>query len=152
MTPSEYVRLAVRTESTKNANMTERLEHSAIGCCTETGELMDLIKRQLFYNKALDKKEAAKELGDILWYVAIGCDALGFTMEEIMEANIAKLRARYPDKYTDEQAIQRDTKQEDKAADPLLDVNAHVNCTLPPKGWKCTRFSGHTGPCAAVAD
>ena len=38
----------------------------------------------------------------------------GFTMEEIMEKNIEKLKIRYPHKYSHESAIQRDTRKESK--------------------------------------
>jgi hypothetical protein len=49
-----------------------------------------------------------EELGDQEWYKAILVDAIGANMEAIQDRVIEKLRARYPEKYTDEAAINRD--------------------------------------------
>ena len=40
-----------------------------------------------------------RELGDVLWYWVQGCLALGYTPEEIMKENIAKLEKRYPNGF-----------------------------------------------------
>ena len=37
-----------------------------------------------------------RELGDIMWYVAQACIALGITMDDVIETNIEKLESRYP--------------------------------------------------------
>lgn len=140
-TPSEYVKLAIRTESTKDDQWVERLYHSSIGCVTEAGEFMDIIKRHGFYNQSIDKKHAAKELGDILWYVAIGCDALGLSMEHVMEANIEKLRARYPEKFTERHAAVRDLEKEDAAADKKLN-----HCPYPDVHELACDCEGAGGP------
>lgn len=124
MLPNEYQQLALRTENTPSffrpdrfdgdAKAKARLLHGAIGICTEAGELQDAIKRELFYGKKLDEVNVMEECGDLLWYIAITLDAAGFTMEEAMEKNIAKLRKRYPKKYSHEKALGRDHKAERK--------------------------------------
>lgn len=116
MTPTRYVGLAMRTNaqhffppSTVNA---VKMLHAAIGLATEAGEIMDQIKRTMFYGNKLDRTNLVEETGDILWYAALMCDGLGISMEEVMAANIAKLRARYPDQFTTAKALKRNLKKE----------------------------------------
>lgn len=71
------------------------LIHSALGVTAEAGEFSDLIRKAIFYDRPLDKDHAVKELGDICWYIALACNTLGVSFEEIMETNINKLNARY---------------------------------------------------------
>lgn len=88
-----------------------QLEHAALGVGTEAGELLDIIKRFLFYGKAVDPVHAAEELGDALWYVAAGATALGMTLDQIATLNIAKLRTRYPNGFTEADALARVDQQ-----------------------------------------
>jgi NTP pyrophosphatase (non-canonical NTP hydrolase) len=37
------------------------------------------------------------ELGDVMWYIAQGCIALGVDFNEILERNVQKLTSRYPE-------------------------------------------------------
>jgi len=89
-----------------------RLLHGMIGVCTEAGELQDMVKKALIYNKPFDRVNVLEECGDVLWYLALCLDACGFTMQEAMERNIAKLRTRYPDKFSSDKAINRDEASE----------------------------------------
>jgi NTP pyrophosphatase (non-canonical NTP hydrolase) len=73
---------------------------NAIGLAGEAGEISELVKKGIFHQHGLDKRKMFKELGDVLWYVAALCTKLGFSMEDIMQANIDKLRERYPDGYS----------------------------------------------------
>lgn len=88
------------------------LLHAAIGICTEGGEFLDALKKSMFYGKPLDKVNLREEIGDLMWYIAIACEALGTTIEEECQVNINKLRARYPDKFTSNDAINRDLEKE----------------------------------------
>ena len=65
--------------------------------------------RQRLLNAAheLDTAELQKELGDVLWYAALACNALGVQMGDVMEANIAKLRRRYPEGFSAERSRNR---------------------------------------------
>lgn len=89
-----------------------RLLHSAIGIATESGELLDALKKRMFYNKALDHTNVVEELGDLLWYVAIGLDACGTTFEAEADRVIRKLRVRFPDKFNTVDAACRDLEAE----------------------------------------
>lgn len=67
-----------------------------LGVAGEAGEVADEIKKVLFHGRALNRDDLVKELGDVLWYVAIGARVLGTTLETIAHANITKLAKRYP--------------------------------------------------------
>lgn len=98
---------------------TQQMEllHAAIGISTESGEILDAFKKHLIYGKDLDIVNLAEELGDIMWYVAIMTRYLknltGATLEDdILRINIEKLTARYPEKFTEEDALNRDLDKE----------------------------------------
>jgi len=86
--------------------------HTAMGLETEAGEFTDQLKKHIFYGKELDMVNLQEEIGDILWYIGMFCERLGFSMEQIMAQNIAKLKVRYPDKFTEQNAEARDLKKE----------------------------------------
>lgn len=120
MTPKEYIEAVVKTESVDHKAITlrllppqtQRLLHGATGVVTEAGELMDALKKHIYYGAELDKTNVKEEIGDLLWYVGILCDTLGLTFEEVFETNIAKLKARYGDKFNETGALNRDLKKE----------------------------------------
>ena len=107
-----YVELAIRTESTTfNCNEnTQRLLHAAIGLSTESGELIDALKKSIYYGRQLDLQNLKEEMGDIMWYMAILSDALGYSFEQCQEDNISKLKKRYPEGFKD--VLSRDQKHE----------------------------------------
>jgi len=111
MTPTKYIEAAYRTINDKFYKPVNRdgedLLHAAIGIATESGELLDAIKKQLFYGKSLDRTNIKEEVGDLLWYIALLCHSQGWSFEEIMLLNIEKLKARYPDKFEENKAIHR---------------------------------------------
>lgn len=121
MEPNKYIESAKVTE-TKDYNIvkeritesTMRLLHGAIGLSTEVGEFLSPIKAHVFYGKELDRTNLKEELGDVLWYIAITADELGVSFEELMEVNIAKLKARYGDKFSEHMATNRDLEKERK--------------------------------------
>ena len=92
------------------------LMHAAYGVAGEAGEFADCIKKHQIYGKDFDRDNAIEELGDLLWYIALACNALDTTMDQVAMANIAKLRKRYPDKYSDQHAAARLDKQHDQAS------------------------------------
>lgn len=132
MSPREYQKLAGRTECDQNAAAMRyrrhqptsiRLNHAVLGLIGEVGELAGAIERWLHYGKELDRTNLAEELGDCLWYIALACNAAGISLEAVMTANIDKLKARYPDKYTDQAAGEenRDRKVERKVVEQTLE-------------------------------
>jgi len=80
----------------------QRLITAALGLSAEAGEFGDLVKKCLFQGKELNKENKelmVKELGDVMWYLAQGCMALGVTIDEVLWANIDKLEKRYPNGF-----------------------------------------------------
>lgn len=90
------------------------LLHASMGLVTEAGEFQDALKKHIFYGKPLDTTNLKEEIGDILWYCAIALEALGTDFESVMQTNIDKLKARYPEKFTENSAINRNVEQERK--------------------------------------
>ena len=91
------------------------LLHGALGITGEIGEITQEMIQATIGDRELDKANIKEELGDILWYVAMMARDLDLTFEEIAEANINKLRIRYPKKFTKEDALNRDLEAEEKA-------------------------------------
>lgn len=107
MTINEYQKLAMTTQ---NPALSERdvLLNGVMGLCGESGEAIDIVKKWLAQGHELDKAHLAKELGDIAWYLAETATALGLTLEEILQANIDKLRVRYPEGFSTEKSLHRE--------------------------------------------
>ncbi len=101
----DFQRLAVRTA--KPLTMIENLRHTQYGLTGEAGEFADCVKKHDIYGQAFDHDNAVEELGDVMWYLALGAETLGVSLEVIAETVIKKLQARYPDKYSDELAAAR---------------------------------------------
>lgn len=89
-----------------------RILHAIVGIATESGELMEAMCDRLTVHRPLDTVNLAEEVGDLNWYEAILIDALGADWDDVRERNIAKLRARFPDKFDSDKAINRDLKAE----------------------------------------
>lgn len=73
--------------------------NSVMGLCGESGEAIDIVKKWLAQGHELDKEHLAKELGDIAWYLAEAATALDLPLENILQANIEKLKKRYPEGF-----------------------------------------------------
>ena len=65
------------------------------------------MKKHLFQGHELDREHIAKELGDISWYLALSANAIGYDLETILQMNIDKLHARYPDGFDTEHSLHR---------------------------------------------
>lgn len=111
MTPNQYQDLAARTDPDRTHQVVDKiteiapsgawLVHAHIGLSGEVGELAAAIQRWLYYNKELDRTNVIEELGDLCWYLVQACRAMDVKLEDVMEANINKLKFRYPERYTD---------------------------------------------------
>jgi len=92
---------------------TLRLLHGAMGLVTESAEFLDVMKKYLFYGKPMDIVNMKEECGDLFWYLAILADEMGeANFTNMLQTNIAKLRERYPEKFTEDNAINRDLNAE----------------------------------------
>ena len=83
------------------------LVHAAVGISGEAGELLDAVKKHWVYGKPLDVQNVIEELGDLEFYAAALRALIGVSREEVIKANVDKLRKRYPDGYTDALAAAR---------------------------------------------
>ena len=107
MTPNEYQREAMRTAAGMDYSTMEPIVNAALGIAGEGGEVADIIKKHIFQGHELDREHVAKELGDVLWYIALGAHSIGYSLEQIMEMNVEKLRNRYPDGFESDRSIHR---------------------------------------------
>lgn len=120
MDSKSYINDAIVTESKDfnamntrlNDDGLKRLLHAGIGLSTEAGEFLDALKKHIFYGKELDRVNLKEEIGDLFWYIAIACHELGVEFEPLMETNIAKLKARYGEKFTEAAAEHRNLEIE----------------------------------------
>lgn len=121
MKASEYQNLAMRTN---NNNATEQLRNliapdidraideglrnderigqilnASLGLSGEVGEFNDMLKKWIFHEKPLDEEHLKKELGDICWYIAMMADSFGWNLDDILQMNVDKLKARYPEGF-----------------------------------------------------
>ena len=89
-----------RLEYLKNKDFpTQRLLTAAVGMSAEAGEFTEVVKKIVFQGKEPTEENLfhlKRELGDVMWYVAQACMGLGVSLDEILEMNIDKLKARYP--------------------------------------------------------
>ena len=107
MTINEYQTAALRTAQTDKLLAIDLLINSALGLCGESGEVSDLVKKHRFQGHDLDFGHIAKELGDIAWYLAVGAYAIGYDLETILQMNVDKLKARYPDGFSADRSLHR---------------------------------------------
>lgn len=120
---STYSKLASITDDVsyaeqemRNAVMTREL-HYITGLVTEAGELADAYKKHVYYGKPLDEQNIKEELGDVLWYLSRYITERGLSFSEIMQANIRKLKARYPEGFDTVKALDRNIAVELEALD-----------------------------------
>lgn len=124
MTNHEYQKLCLVTESRLTKEQiqqrftpeTVRALHAAIGLATESGEVLDQLKKHLFYGKPLDKVNLIEESGDLLWYISVLLDFLFEGQEDQFELvqllNIEKLQKRFGGAFDAFKANHRDLSSE----------------------------------------
>ena len=107
MTINEYQTAALRTAQTEELTHIELVMNAALGLCGESGEVADIVKKFRFQGHDLEFEHIAKELGDIAWYLAVGAYAIGYDLETILQMNVDKLKARYPDGFSVDRSLHR---------------------------------------------
>lgn len=95
MTFEEYQKTAV---SLLHSDFNKNVVNSVLGLCGETGEVAEKVKKVMRDKEGIfdddSKKEIIKELGDILWYIAVTSSNLGISLEDVAHGNIEKLTSR----------------------------------------------------------
>lgn len=105
MTGNEYQRLAMRTinqDNTKKQNMI----HALHGMVAEIGEIHS-IHQKYYQGHFIEEEHLKKEVGDLMWFISEYCTVHGWTLEEVMQLNIDKLKLRYPRGFEVEKSLNR---------------------------------------------
>jgi NTP pyrophosphatase (non-canonical NTP hydrolase) len=101
-----YQRSAARTLNPA-LDAERRLMDAAAGLAEEGGEVLGLVRKHLYVGHALDRERLTTELGDALWCLAALATALDVPLSAVAEANLAKLRRRYPDGFAPDASARR---------------------------------------------
>lgn len=83
MNLNDYQTAALRTAK-MFPTMAENMAHAALGVITEVGEFTTEVKRHTIYSKPLDDQMSGhmiEELGDLMWYIALGTHSVGLTLQ-----------------------------------------------------------------------
>jgi NTP pyrophosphatase (non-canonical NTP hydrolase) len=100
---NDYQQSAMRTANKECKN----IANFGLGLVGEAGEVVEVIKKHLFHGHELDKDKLVKEMGDCVWYLALGCEILDVSLEEVINKNINKLKERYPNGFSFDKSINR---------------------------------------------
>lgn len=106
MLGNEYQELASRTIDFEKMDSAAQEYHAIFGMASEIGELHGIYQKE-FQGHVVNEEHQKKELGDLLWFIAEYCTAKGWLLEEIMQLNIDKLKARYPEGFSADKSLHR---------------------------------------------
>lgn len=97
MTFDEYQKQALTTAANDYEPLMEKTIW-AMGIAGEAGEVVEKWKKIVAYQQGKitddDLKLLKKELGDVVWYIAVLAHSLGLSFEEVMQHNVKKLKDR----------------------------------------------------------
>ena len=97
MTFDEYQLKALTTILSTNDELKDTL-HWVLGINGEAGEVAEKVKKIIRDQDGnftdADKKELAKEIGDVLWYLAVFAHQLGYSLDDVAKTNLDKLSSR----------------------------------------------------------
>ena len=128
MDQKEYTKGVMRTVNVLDTPLLNQL-HMTLGMVTEAGELADAFKKHIAYNADIDWVNVEEELGDLMFYISAFCFMNNLDFEKILERNLAKLRVRYPDKFSEKRAKKRNLKKE-------REVLGHIHATVQSASGK----------------
>ena len=106
MNANDYQKQAMRTLNPQ-LDKKDVLINGVMGLCGEAGECIDIVKKHLAQGHELDKEKLIKELGDVAWYLAETAYAIDVDLETVLQGNLDKLRARYPEGFDEEKSVNR---------------------------------------------
>lgn len=107
MDPKTYIEETRRTRPEKRGRLDLHFLQSGMGMASEAGEILGLIEKSYCQGHDIDAARLKKEVGDLMWYAAMLLDEFDWTFEEVFEENIAKLRKRFPERFTTEDSVRR---------------------------------------------
>lgn len=105
---NEYQQQCERTANRATSDPFKFLTEKALGIIGEAGEIGDYLKKVLCHGHPMNTEKLKDEAGDLMWYLSTTLTTYGITLEEVVEHNIAKLKARYPDGFSEEASINRE--------------------------------------------
>ena len=111
MNANDYQKEALRTLNPA-LDKHDVLINGVMGLCGEAGECIDIVKKHLTQGHALDREKLIKELGDVAWYLAETAYALDVDLNTVLQGNLDKLCARYPEGFDAQQSINRKTEED----------------------------------------
>ena len=100
MNADDYQKRAITTAYTDPQHVNTLMEKTiwAMGLAGEAGEVVEKWKKIVAYKEGKitpdDLDEIAKELGDVIWYIAVMAHSLGLSLDDIMQRNLQKLASR----------------------------------------------------------
>ena len=106
LTLNAYQKLAERTSGAGKVGERRQII-AALGLAGEAGEFANMVKKLTAHGHEISKDELAEELGDVMWYVAEAASACGLSLNEIGQMNVNKLKARYPNGFSEERSVNR---------------------------------------------
>lgn len=105
MDGNKYQELAARTINPKLCQQ-DLERHALHGLAGEVGEIHSLYQKA-FQGHGFDPKHLVKEIGDLIWFIAELCTVYGIKLDDVMQMNIDKLIARYPDGFKEMDSVHR---------------------------------------------
>lgn len=106
MTLDTYQALARRTQNAR-LDPHQRREHALFGLASEVGEILGIYQKT-FQGHPLRIADVIGELGDLFWFAAELADVYGLNLDDIAQANIDKLRKRYPAGFDEDASLHRE--------------------------------------------
>ena len=104
----EYQKLCKLT-ARKGKDVNEDLCAWGLGVSGEAGDISSCIKKLVFHKNDAIKDGIKENIGDIMWYVSMICNSLGWDLNEVLEENIKKLKERYPKGFGEVEAQREGT-------------------------------------------
>ena len=105
MNMNEYQQAAARTIN-KRLDWAQKAMHALHGMSGEVGEIHSIYQKS-YQGHEIDTDHVKKELGDLLWFIAEYCTALGWKLEDVAQLNIDKLLSRYPEGFSEDKSLHR---------------------------------------------
>jgi NTP pyrophosphatase (non-canonical NTP hydrolase) len=105
MTLDEYQISAMRTANDLKGE--QAIIYGAFAITGEAGEYSELVKKMVFHGHTLDFQHFKQELGDVLWGIAYAAMKFGWSLDDVAQMNVAKLKSRYPEGFSTTASVNR---------------------------------------------